>query len=48
MGMYASVRGWIELDHKQRQRAEQIIEQAQDDHYSGAGVSRTASGDQPR
>jgi hypothetical protein len=35
MGMYASVRGWIELDHKQRRQAEQIIEQAQDDPYSG-------------
>jgi hypothetical protein len=34
MGMYASVRGWIELDHKQRQRAEHIIEQAQDGFYS--------------
>src|SRR5689334_1311633 len=35
MGMYVSVRGWIELDHKQRQSAEQIIEQAHDGHYSG-------------
>jgi hypothetical protein len=35
MGMYASVRGWIELDHKQRQRAEHVIEQGQDGFYSG-------------
>lgn len=35
MGMYVSVRGWIELDHRQRQDAERIIERSPDDHYSG-------------
>jgi hypothetical protein len=35
MGTYVSVRGWIELDYSQRPAAEEIIEQARDNHYSG-------------
>jgi hypothetical protein len=35
MGMYASVRGWIEVDHEQRGAVEKIIEWNRDGHYSG-------------
>jgi hypothetical protein len=35
MAMYASVRGWIETDHKQRRAVEEIIERNRDDLYSG-------------
>ncbi|MFC5183473.1 hypothetical protein [Actinomadura harenae] len=35
MGTYASIRGWIELDVSQRQRAEQIIQTHDDGFYSG-------------
>jgi hypothetical protein len=35
MGMYASIRGWLEIDFEQRVRAEQIIEQSRHDLYSG-------------
>jgi hypothetical protein len=35
MGMFTNVRGWIELDHSQRTAAEDVIQQALDDHYSG-------------
>ncbi|MET8150566.1 hypothetical protein ACIBSW_21435 [Actinoplanes sp. NPDC049668] len=35
MGMYASVRGWLEIDFKQRGIAERIIEQHRHDLYSG-------------
>lgn len=35
MGMYASVRGWVEIDHKQRGAAEEIIQRHQEGHYSG-------------
>lgn len=33
--MYTSVRGWLELDFKQRDTAEEIIRRHCDDHYSG-------------
>ncbi|GAA3764083.1 hypothetical protein GCM10022379_34840 [Micromonospora maritima] len=35
MGMYASVRGWIEIDFQQRVAAEQIIAQHRHELYSG-------------
>ena len=35
MGMYASIRGWVEIDFKQRLSAEQIIEQSRHELYSG-------------
>src|SRR5689334_15980939 len=35
MGMYASARGWVELDFAQRSSAEDIIRRHQDGHYSG-------------
>lgn len=34
-GMYTSVRGWIEVDHKQRRAVEEIIESSRHDLYSG-------------
>jgi hypothetical protein len=49
MGMYASVRGWIELDHKQRRQREQALPRIR------AQIERLASlppvdddGDRPR
>ncbi|MFC4063422.1 hypothetical protein [Actinoplanes subglobosus] len=35
MGMYASVRGWLEIDFEQRAQAEQIIDQNRHELYSG-------------
>ncbi|WP_049560189.1 hypothetical protein [Nonomuraea sp. SBT364] len=35
MGMYVSVRGWLELDFAHRPNAERIIEADTDDLYSG-------------
>ena len=35
MGMYASARGWVEIDFSQRSSAEAIIQRHQDGHYSG-------------
>lgn len=35
MGMYASIRGWLEIDREQRAHAEQIIEQNRHELYSG-------------
>ncbi|HEY3907726.1 MAG TPA: hypothetical protein VGM14_27740 [Streptosporangiaceae bacterium] len=35
MGMYVSARGWLEVDHKQRDAVQAIIDAARDDHYSG-------------
>ena len=35
MGMYASVRGWLEVDHKQREAVEAVIAAAADDLYCG-------------
>jgi hypothetical protein len=33
--MYASVRGWLEADHQQREAIEAVIEAARRDLYSG-------------
>jgi len=35
MGMYASVRGWLQADHKQRAAVEAVIEAERRDLYSG-------------
>ncbi len=35
MGMYASVRGWLEADRRQRAAVEAVIEDARTDLYSG-------------
>jgi hypothetical protein len=35
MGVYASVRGWLEVDHKQRAAVESVITAAYRDLYSG-------------
>ncbi len=35
MGMYASVRGWLEIDFEQRVTAERIIGQNRHELYSG-------------
>jgi hypothetical protein len=35
MGMYASVRGWLQVDHKQRAAVEAVIKVARRDLYSG-------------
>ena len=35
MGMYASVRGWLEADRRQRAAVEAVIEAAHRDLYSG-------------
>ncbi|MFI1996752.1 hypothetical protein [Actinoplanes sp. NPDC020271] len=35
MGTYASIRGWLEIDFKQRATAEQIIELNRHELYSG-------------
>jgi hypothetical protein len=35
MGMYVSVRGWLEADHKQREAVEAVITAARQDLYSG-------------
>lgn len=35
MGMYASVRGWLEADRRQRAAVEAVIEAARKDLYSG-------------
>ncbi|SNT16371.1 hypothetical protein [Actinoplanes regularis] len=35
MGMYASIRGWLEIDFEQRLLAEQIIEEGRHELYSG-------------
>ena len=35
MGMYVSIRGWLEVDHKHREAVEGIIEAASRDLYSG-------------
>jgi hypothetical protein len=35
MGMYASARGWVEIDFSQRSSAEEVIERYQEGHYSG-------------
>ena len=35
MGMYVSVRGWLEADHKQRKAVEAVISAARQDLYSG-------------
>ncbi|MFI5836129.1 hypothetical protein ACIA5A_20895 [Micromonospora sp. NPDC051300] len=42
MGMYASVRGWLEIDFKQRSAAEEIIRRHHDDLYSGGWAFPTA------
>jgi hypothetical protein len=34
MGMYVAVRGWLELDHKQRQQVEQIVAEHSQDPYT--------------
>lgn len=33
--MYVAVRGWLEVDHRQRQQVEQVIARYSDDTYSG-------------
>jgi hypothetical protein len=35
MGMYVAVRGWLEVDHRQRPEVEQIIRAHDDGQYSG-------------
>ena len=35
MGMYASARGWLEIDFKQRNAAEEIVRRHHHDLYSG-------------
>lgn len=35
MGMYASVRGWLEADRRQREAVEAVIDAARTDLYSG-------------
>ena len=35
MGMFVSVRGWLQVDHKQREAVESIIATAHQDLYSG-------------
>jgi hypothetical protein len=35
MGMYASARGWLEIDSKQRSTAEEIVQRHHHDLYSG-------------
>jgi hypothetical protein len=35
MGMYASVRGWLEADRRQRKAVQAVIEAARRDLYSG-------------
>jgi hypothetical protein len=35
MGMYVAVRGWLEFDHKQRQRVEETVAKYSWDAYSG-------------
>jgi hypothetical protein len=35
MGMFVSVRGWLQVDHQQREAAESIIAAAHQDLYSG-------------
>ncbi len=35
MGMYTSVRGWLQADHQQRGALEEVIEAARHDLYSG-------------
>jgi len=35
MGMYASVRGWLEADRRQREAVEAVIDAARRDLYSG-------------
>jgi hypothetical protein len=35
MGMYASARGWLQIDFKQRSSAEEIIRRYEHDLYSG-------------
>ena len=35
MGMYTSIRGWIEIDFKQREAAEAIIQRHRHELYSG-------------
>jgi hypothetical protein len=35
MGRYTSVRGWIEIDFKQREAAEELIERHRHELYSG-------------
>jgi hypothetical protein len=35
MGMYASVRGWLEAGHQQREAFEAVIAEARRDLYSG-------------
>lgn len=35
MGMYASVHGWLQVDHKQREAVESVIADAYHEPYSG-------------
>ncbi|MEV6270913.1 hypothetical protein AB0L64_27370 [Kribbella sp. NPDC051936] len=35
MGMYVAVRGWLEVDHKQRQQVEQIVAKYGQHAYAG-------------
>jgi hypothetical protein len=35
VAVYASVRGWLEIDHKQRDAAESVISEAHHELYSG-------------
>jgi hypothetical protein len=35
MGMFVSVRGWLQVDHEQREAVEPIIAAAHKDLYSG-------------
>ncbi|MBZ4323587.1 hypothetical protein [Streptomyces huiliensis] len=45
MGVYVSVRGWLECDDKQLAAVEEVIAAYDDDHYSGGwGAPRRRSG----
>jgi hypothetical protein len=35
MGMYVAVRGWLEVDHAQRQQVERILAEYGEDAYAG-------------
>jgi hypothetical protein len=42
MGIFVSVRGWLQVDHEQREAVESIIAAAYRDLYSEARDSRKA------
>jgi hypothetical protein len=44
MGIYASVRGWLEIDLNQRAAAEEIIERHRHDLYSGGWAFPSGTG----